>query len=234
MDPITLAAIIGGGASLVSDIFNAVSTSSTNDLNERLMREAWARDDTAVQRRVADLRAAGLNPVLAAGSAAASSSPISLRPPQVSTPDVLSLVASVQAIKNQQQQGNLLAAQVDEAQSKAQIARNELQRDNTYMQVMGGDGVPAYLKDIFSRVTLLQSQAAQSANLAEQSGEVTRRERYITDYMQAHGLVSTSSEAASIAELKSMFDKMGQRGMTFSDFLGLLVREAGKIGGLVR
>lgn len=43
---------------------------------ERIQKKAWAREDNAVQRRMKDLRAAGLSPSLAAGSAAASSAPI--------------------------------------------------------------------------------------------------------------------------------------------------------------
>lgn len=45
--------------------------------------ESWKREDNAVQRRVADLEAAGINPLLAAGSAAATSSPIQVGVPQV-------------------------------------------------------------------------------------------------------------------------------------------------------
>lgn len=54
--------------------------------NQQWMRQAqqntWNREDNAVQRRVEDLKKAGLNPVLAAGSAAQASSPINTQAPQ--------------------------------------------------------------------------------------------------------------------------------------------------------
>lgn len=59
-----------------TNLLNAWMQGQNNALNERLMRESWAREDKAVQRRVADLKAAGLSPVLAAGSAAQSSGPV--------------------------------------------------------------------------------------------------------------------------------------------------------------
>lgn len=56
----------------------------TNALNEKLMRESWQREDNAVQRRAADLKAAGQSPLLASGAAAQSSGPVSMTAPRQS------------------------------------------------------------------------------------------------------------------------------------------------------
>ncbi|QCS36893.1 DNA pilot protein [Tortoise microvirus 21] len=49
-----------------------------NERNIELMREAWGREDQAVQRRAADLQAAGFNRVLAAGQGATTMGPVKL------------------------------------------------------------------------------------------------------------------------------------------------------------
>jgi len=85
MDPVSAMAIYGGGAAIsaLGSYFGGQSQADAmkevNKRNEALTREAWSRDDTAIARRVQDLKNSGLNPALAAGSAASTSSPIPMQ-----------------------------------------------------------------------------------------------------------------------------------------------------------
>lgn len=113
--------LAGGALGALGSIFN-------NERNMRYQREAmdymkqqqqvmYQREDSAVQRRVADLKAAGLSPVLAAGSAAASSAPVKIDPVQAN--DSLGIAGALQG----------MSAVNQYAQTASSLATAESQRE---------------------------------------------------------------------------------------------------------
>lgn len=119
-----LAGLASAGVSAFNSGLNMSMTGRMNSRSEKMMRESWAREDTAVQRRVADLKAAGLSPTLAAGSAASTSGPVRLETPKAEFDSVLKnsidAMMSVQALRglkldnaNKAKTNELLQKQID-------------------------------------------------------------------------------------------------------------------------
>ena len=132
--------LIGGLGSLISSGANVLSAYSTykgvqdniktNELNFQLQKDnlayqkdlqklIFAREDNSVQRRISDLRKAGLSPTLAAGSSAGAGAVIGTAAPQK--------VSNLQGYMALAQVGTMLAQQ-QKAQTEADIARQQLKQ----------------------------------------------------------------------------------------------------------
>lgn len=127
----SLIGILGAGSQLATagaNVAGAYNQIKTNDLNYKLQKEQYdyqknlqqimfSREDNAVQRRVADLKAAGLSPTLAAGSAASAGPVVSTQVPQKESDlSAYLTLANIQTMLAQQQK----------AQTEADIARQSL------------------------------------------------------------------------------------------------------------
>lgn len=151
-----VAAAIGlGGAGIYQQYKNWDEQAKQNERQWKSYQQQMTREDNSVSRRVQDLQAAGLSPVLAAGSGATSSAVFGGKAPQMDNPlapvaDVLGLLKMKEDISNTLAQRKLIESQTGLSDVSRQMKQHDLDIYRLSGQPSNGSALTKTIRDAFN------------------------------------------------------------------------------------
>lgn len=153
---------VGSIGSFGVGLLNYGEMRKMNTWQRHAYERSLAREDTAVQRRAADLRAAGLSPVLAAGQGASTMPPVSLNAPKM---DVNPSELAAAAMTMMTQEAEISKTKEQEKLNAAQKRVADLQAAETAwnLKLAKKGGIPTTQRGTVADVVYGVSAAEQAA-----------------------------------------------------------------------
>lgn len=149
----------------------------SRELQERIFQ----REDTSVQRRTADLRAAGLSPTLAAGQGAGTGGIVSTEAPQWSTQDVTSTAQTIMNLQRMNQ--DIASSKLANIETQQRIMNNPIMLDNVQAQTRN-------LLASAGKTSIEGAQKALDLNLQKEAGGTSQPDAGTNFIRNAAGAVS--------------------------------------------
>lgn len=159
--------------SVFSEIADAALGAANTAWDIFAQKKTWEREDSAIQRRVADLRAAGLSPTLAAGSAAQTSSPIHVS----AMPSITGLIQDSASTAQTKAQADLIRIQKEAAIAEATVKRFDARVVEKMASLEGPNGLTGTEIEAMSRLqnTMAGASEAQSRALEADNSAKLRK-----------------------------------------------------------
>lgn len=146
---------LGGmmGLSAATTAYNIYQQERQYDYERNLQKQVFQREDSSIQRRVNDLRRAGLSPVLAAGNGAASGAVVGVKTPQADdiAGKYANLIQMANDIANSKVQRELMEAQKKAADASADASNAMATQTNwntRWYKNQPGGGMPTNMNPV--------------------------------------------------------------------------------------
>lgn len=177
MSLLTGLAIGGIATSALSSFLNYAESRRNLDWQKYAQRKTWDRDDMSIQRRVADLKAAGLSPVLAAGQGATSGPVVQTKSARF---DDVGVSEKAQAAMSMLQQG----ANVSRTNAEIKLINQQVKNARDQGQNIRVDSL---LKNVSYAQKIHDYDANRRAGTASNAGSFGKTIRDVTNILERPG-----------------------------------------------